>query len=126
MIVQPKAPCRIRYKLRDPATIKNNDPAKKPEPEAACPAHQAEKTSDNADKPSQLISIKIDKQLCQGHSMCIGEADDIFELGDDGLVSLKIENPDIKTLERVKNAAKHCPNQVLTVCINGTPIDHHS
>ena len=65
------------------------------------------------------MKIKIDLALCQGHSVCLSEAPEVFDVidQDDGYpqVSVLLENPPRELREKVIKAAKYCPNNVITV-----------
>jgi ferredoxin len=65
------------------------------------------------------MKIKIDIALCQGHSVCLGEAPEVFDVieQDEGypLVKVLLENPPEALREKVMKAARYCPNNVITV-----------
>ena len=65
------------------------------------------------------MKIKIDLALCQGHSVCLGEAPEVFDVieQDDGYPHVKVllENPPEALREKVMKAARFCPNNVITV-----------
>jgi ferredoxin len=65
------------------------------------------------------MKIKIDVALCQGHSVCLGEAPEVFDVieQDDGYPQVRVllENPPEALREKVMKAAKYCPNNVITV-----------
>jgi sterol 14-demethylase len=59
----------------------------------------------------------LDKDLCQGHAVCVGEAPEIFCIGDDGKVALR--SPELtaeltaEQLPLVRTAAKFCPTRAI-------------
>jgi ferredoxin len=65
------------------------------------------------------MKIVVDRELCQGHSVCLGEAPEVFDVveQDEGypLVTVIQENPPEELREKVMKAAKYCPNSVITV-----------
>ena len=65
------------------------------------------------------MKIKIDLALCQGHSVCLGEAPEVFAVidQDDGYPQVRVllENPPRELHEKVMKAVKYCPNNVITV-----------
>jgi sterol 14-demethylase len=65
------------------------------------------------------MKIKIDLALCQGHSVCLGEAPEVFDVVEqtDGYPHVKVllENPPEELREKVMKAARFCPNNVITV-----------
>ncbi|MBA54919.1 MAG: cytochrome P450 [Pseudomonadales bacterium] len=110
MIVQPRSPCRIRYRLRDTSHLKPTaSSAAKPQ-SSGCPLHQPT-ASDNEPR----FRIVVDRQLCQGHAMCMGEAPELFQVDSSGTLHLTDEHPLNQHLEKAKRAAGHCPNQALRI-----------
>ena len=65
------------------------------------------------------MKIRIDMALCQGHSVCLGEAPEVFDVieQDDGYPHVKVllEHPPEALREKVMKAARFCPNNVITV-----------
>ena len=65
------------------------------------------------------LKIEIDRALCQGHSVCLAEAPEVFDVveEDDGYPQVKVlmENPPEALRDKVLKAAKYCPNHVITV-----------
>jgi ferredoxin len=65
------------------------------------------------------MKIQIDLALCQGHSVCLGEAPEVFDVIEqaDGYPHVKVllENPPEELREKVMKAARFCPNNVITV-----------
>jgi ferredoxin len=63
--------------------------------------------------------IKVDKGLCQGHSVCVAEAPEIFRVVDGEaaypMVEVILENPPPELLAKAENAAEFCPNGVITI-----------
>ncbi len=111
MIVQPKSPCNIRYRRRDPTTFKTQFGKSKAAEAETCPHHARPQA-----KPiEKTLKIKVDMQLCQGHSVCMGEAPDYFNVGDDGILCILKENISKDDRERVEKAVKYCPNQALKI-----------
>ncbi len=107
MIVQPKSPCRVRYRRR------NIESATKQ------PAHCQKPTANVARKeyscPATTFRIVVDYHLCQGHGACVVEAPELFELDEDGNMHLKMENPDRQFLAKAGKAVKYCPNRALSL-----------
>ena len=65
------------------------------------------------------MKVRIDADLCQGHSVCVAECPEVFEVieQEDGypVVNLLIESPAEALRDKLMNAAQHCPNRVITV-----------
>ncbi|MGJ8686179.1 MAG: cytochrome P450 [Spongiibacteraceae bacterium] len=113
MIVQPKTPCRIGYRRRiathfaqpsaDNVVIADMTSTTA----TACPA-QASQQSDY-----QLV---VDTGLCQGHGVCMGEAPEVFQLDEEGVLQVLRVAPTQADIPALRNAVKHCPNQALSLC----------
>ena len=65
------------------------------------------------------MKITVDLDLCQGHSVCIGECPEVFDVveQDNGYPQVVIlqESPSEELREKVETAARYCPNHVITV-----------
>lgn len=65
------------------------------------------------------MKVVVDLALCQGHSVCLAEAPEVFDViePDNGYPQVKVllENPPEELREKVMKAAKYCPNNVITV-----------
>ena len=65
------------------------------------------------------MRIKVDVDLCQGHSVCLGECPDVFDVieQDEGypVVKVLLEEPPENLRDKVMEAAQYCPNHVITV-----------
>ena len=65
------------------------------------------------------MKVVVDLALCQGHSVCLGEAPEVFDVReeDDGYPQVKVllENPPEELRQKVMTAARYCPNHVITV-----------
>ncbi|MFZ5601633.1 MAG: cytochrome P450 [Pseudomonadota bacterium] len=116
MIVQPKSPCRIRYRRRPESSFKTRyGTAGQPAGAATgCPVHH------QAPEVNKIPSftITIDRQLCQGHSMCMGEAPELFKVDNTGFSHILQASPDIALLEKARQAAKFCPNQAISIKVD--------
>jgi ferredoxin len=61
------------------------------------------------------MRVKVDFDLCQGHGVCEGEAPEVFELDDDGKLTLLQEEPPEELREKVLLAKKYCPTMAISV-----------
>jgi sterol 14-demethylase len=65
------------------------------------------------------MKIEVDVDLCQGHSVCLGECPEVFDVveTDDGYPKVIVlqEIPSEELREKVLKAARFCPNHVITV-----------
>jgi sterol 14-demethylase len=75
---------------------------------AGCPAHahSAEPTT---------MRVRVDRDLCQGHAVCVGEAPEVFALGKDNKVMLKMARPPAELHAKVRAAVEHCPTRTLRI-----------
>ncbi len=60
-----------------------------------------------------MITINIDMGKCQNYGQCVFEAEDIFELDDDGKIQYTKQVPDNRQ-EDVENAVDVCPMQAIS------------
>jgi len=65
------------------------------------------------------LKITVDLDLCQGHSVCLGECPEVFDVveSDEGYPQVVVlqANPGEELRDRVTAAARYCPNHVITV-----------
>ncbi|MCR9103965.1 MAG: ferredoxin [Gammaproteobacteria bacterium] len=65
------------------------------------------------------LTVKVDLELCQGHSVCLSECPAVFDVveHDDGYPQVVVlqETPDDALRDQVLAAARYCPNHVITV-----------
>ncbi len=63
------------------------------------------------------MRIEIDRDLCQGHGVCMDEAPDVFlvieRAGEYAQASLLVEAPPEEQRAQVEAAVRHCPNRAL-------------
>lgn len=109
--VMPKPPCRVRYRTRQ---------AKQVDESALQDAH--EQILDRA----RPVQVTIDRQLCQGHSVCVSEASSVFRVNDLGEAELLPdatasreffgEKSERSVLyDRLERAYEHCPNGAISL-----------
>ncbi|MBU2568431.1 MAG: cytochrome P450 [Gammaproteobacteria bacterium] len=101
MVVQPVSPCRVRYRKRQ--AIDDTAPQ-------ASEADTAEKTP-----TGESFRIIIDRELCQGHATCMSEAPELFQVDNDGNLTVLQENPALDLLNKAKQAEKYCPTQAIKI-----------
>lgn len=61
------------------------------------------------------MRVKVDRDLCQGHGTCCGEAPEVFELDGDNNLVIKQPEPPESQREAVKQAVKYCPTGALSL-----------
>jgi ferredoxin len=59
--------------------------------------------------------VKADLSLCQGYANCVVAADDMFDIGDDGIVVLLRTTFPEADRARVEAAARACPAAALSI-----------
>jgi ferredoxin len=59
--------------------------------------------------------VSVDRELCEGYGNCVFEAEDVFEIGDDNIVTvLKVEVEDADR-SRIETAVDTCPVAALKI-----------
>jgi sterol 14-demethylase len=120
MIVQPKAPCKIRYQRRHDLT--QVVAQEKEATEGKCPftGGGAEAATENAEEKKITATITVDKVLCQGHAVCMGEAPELFFVEQSSMATASIINahPQGELIAKAKKAAKVCPNNAIKVVVH--------
>lgn len=129
LVIGPKEPCRVRYRRRarpsvtmamgaellaisDPNAANQASHVAATAQAAGCPAHAPTKT----DAPSKELRVRLDRDLCQGHAVCVGEAPDVFAISPgDGKVMLKMARPSAEYHEQVRAAERHCPTRTIRI-----------
>lgn len=61
------------------------------------------------------MKVTIDFDLCQGHGVCMGECPEVFEVNDDGEVTILQEQPDDSLRKKVQNAVRFCPTGAISL-----------
>lgn len=100
MVVQLEQPCRVRYQRRSAETqLTGRAVRRSTEP-----------------LPAGSYRIRVDRDLCQGHGVCVDEAPEAFTLdkGENKAEVVLSEQSDANR-ERVRLAVKHCPTRALSI-----------
>ncbi|MCS6914498.1 MAG: cytochrome P450 [Myxococcales bacterium] len=112
MVIGPKEPCRLRYRRRLARTVSvpAPPPARPVQKEGGnglsrCPVHA----------PRRRLRLWLDRDLCQGHAVCVGEAPEVFAVGADGKVQLLLERPGPELYDKVLAAEAYCPTHTIQV-----------
>ncbi|HEX9102102.1 MAG TPA: cytochrome P450, partial [Polyangia bacterium] len=129
LVVGPKEPCRVRYRRRARPSVTMNaaaelsqmsSPGAMQEAMAVHGANgHANGTSGHGapaatNAPAKKLKITLDRDLCQGHAVCVGEAPDVFRIGDDGKVQLALDGDlPLSLYGKVHQAAQYCPTRTI-------------
>ena len=121
LVIGPKEPCRIRYRRRANPSVTmamgaelaalSQKPAEAAPP--GCPAHAHAAPASAPEAKATSLRIRLDRDLCQGHAVCVGEAPEVFALGRDNKVMLKNPRPPAELHAKVRAAAQHCPTRTI-------------
>ena len=111
----PKLPCRVSYSKREIPTSASRAVVKRESSQLLSRDHDVE--------------VRVDTQLCQGHSVCVSEAPSVFRVGESGEAELlpsaarvanyPLEGKSGETRDvlftRLERAYEHCPNRAITL-----------
>jgi len=101
MVVQLQQPCRARYRRR--RTVVR-------------PGARGEAGARSGPTPVAGFRICIDRDLCQGHGVCVSEAPDVFALDRaEQKVVLLDERPAPALRGAVELAVEHCPTRAISI-----------
>jgi sterol 14alpha-demethylase len=107
MVVQPVSPCPVRYVKRTDIKVSTEI---------------ANTTDNNQDEALENgFQIHIDRELCQGHATCMTEAPELFQVDDDGNLTVLQENPSLDFLTQARQAEKYCPTKAITINVKNKP-----
>jgi ferredoxin len=55
------------------------------------------------------MKVLIDRDLCQGHANCTGDAPEVFQIDDDGKLQVLLEEPPEDLRPKLELAVRYCP-----------------
>jgi sterol 14-demethylase len=61
------------------------------------------------------VKIVVDRDLCQGHAACEGEAPEVFSVSKKGDLTILQPEPPEERRRAVELAVKYCPTQALSI-----------
>lgn len=64
---------------------------------------------------TSAMRIVVDSDLCEGFAACVKVMPDVFDLGDDLPVTIKIPRPDEARRAELLDAVARCPRAALTI-----------
>jgi sterol 14-demethylase len=59
--------------------------------------------------------VVVDRGLCQGHGVCMGEAPEVFEVTREGKLTVLNERPPEALRHQIEAALKYCPTGALSI-----------
>ena len=62
-----------------------------------------------------MIRIVVDRGLCKGHGVCMGEAPEVFEVSEDGKLTLLMEAAPDGLRDKLDAAVQYCPTGALSL-----------
>ncbi|ODU07718.1 MAG: ferredoxin [Pseudonocardia sp. SCN 72-86] len=62
--------------------------------------------------------MHVDPELCQGNGVCVGRAGKVFDLGDDEIAVVLVDEVPEDQDAAVRDAAASCPTQAITVDVS--------
>jgi ferredoxin len=61
------------------------------------------------------MKMHVDLDKCTGNGLCEAVAEDVFEVGEDGLAHLFIEEPPEDRREDMEEAVEQCPTNAISI-----------
>lgn len=61
------------------------------------------------------MKVTVDEAKCMGHGQCELAAPSLFEIDDEGIARVLIENPGESLREQAETAAKRCPEEAIRI-----------
>ena len=61
------------------------------------------------------MRVVVDFDACQCHAVCTAAAPEIFQINDEGLLDVLVENPGEELRSKVEQAVAVCPTQAITI-----------
>jgi len=126
LVIGPKEPCRLKYQKRTAPSVTTAaaralEELAKADPNAAasggCPVPHGQangQANGKANgKAATKLQVVLDRDLCQGHAVCVGEAPEVFRLGADGKVEAITTEPAAALHAKVRAAEKYCPTRAI-------------
>jgi ferredoxin len=59
--------------------------------------------------------IEVDWGLCESNGVCMGIIPEVFELGDDDMLTVLQEDVTPENEEQVRDAVRQCPRQAISI-----------
>ena len=62
-----------------------------------------------------MMRIVIDRELCESNGVCVRTAPDMFVLGDEDKLHLRVERPSPEQMDKARAAVRRCPRGALSL-----------
>ena len=59
------------------------------------------------------LRLYVDPDECEANAVCVGIAPEVFDLDDDEVLHILVEQPDGELLDRAREAVDSCPKRAL-------------
>ncbi len=61
------------------------------------------------------MKVAVDLSICDLHGICVEDAPEVFEIGDDGVLHVLDDSPPEELRGRVEKAVRECPTGAITL-----------
>ncbi|OBA60738.1 ferredoxin [Mycobacterium sp. 1100029.7] len=61
------------------------------------------------------MKLRVDRDMCQGHSRCYATYPDLFDIDDEGTAFVVVENLRPEWADRAHNAIANCPERAIHI-----------
>jgi ferredoxin len=61
------------------------------------------------------MRVVVDMELCESNAICTGLVPSVFELDDDDVLHVLVDEPDTDLREDLEAAARGCPKQAISL-----------
>jgi len=61
------------------------------------------------------VRVVVDMTMCVGNALCMAAAPEVFDVHDDGTLTLLQDHPSEDLRLKVEDAARFCPAQAITI-----------
>jgi ferredoxin len=61
------------------------------------------------------MKVTVDLSICDLHGLCVDNAPEVFEIGDDGALHVLDESPPDELRGKVEKAVRECPTGAITL-----------
>ena len=64
---------------------------------------------------TERVTVHVDPRLCEGHAICTELSPEVFDLGDEDVVTVADAHPDKQHWGDLRAAVAACPRQAITL-----------